>query len=126
MASIRPSQNTPVFPNMRRMVTWPSGASCSRRNSAKLSLATIFTPGLAAWRPRPVLFRGHLLRAAEQFHIESPAGKQHVVQRFVDVTRRHRLAGIARDGALRDPPHQLLDEGGADAFRAAQDRKSVV
>src|SRR5437899_2915165 len=39
--TISPSQNTPVLPNMRRMVTRPSGASCSRRNSAKLSLATI-------------------------------------------------------------------------------------
>jgi hypothetical protein len=29
------------LPNMRRIVTRPSGASCSRRNSAKLSLATI-------------------------------------------------------------------------------------
>src|SRR5437764_14691768 len=29
---------------MRRIVTWPSGASCSRRNSAKLSLATIRQP----------------------------------------------------------------------------------
>ena len=36
-----PSQNTPVVPNMRRIVTRPSAASCSRRNSAKLSLATI-------------------------------------------------------------------------------------
>ena len=40
----RPSQNTPVLPNMRRIVTRPSGASCSRRNSAKLSLATILHP----------------------------------------------------------------------------------
>src|ERR1700752_1167974 len=38
------SQNTPVLPNMRRMVMTPSGASCSRRNSAKLSLATIRNP----------------------------------------------------------------------------------
>src|SRR5207244_2407187 len=29
---------------MRRIVTWPSGASCSRRNSAKVSLATILHP----------------------------------------------------------------------------------
>src|SRR5216683_8317898 len=42
--NISPSQNTPVLPNMRRMVTRPSGASCSRRNSAKLSLATILRP----------------------------------------------------------------------------------
>src|SRR5260221_10241832 len=42
--NITPSQNTPVLPNMRRMVTRPSGASCSRRNSAKLSLATILRP----------------------------------------------------------------------------------
>ena len=42
--NITPSQNTPVLPNMRRRVTRPSGASCSRRNSAKLSLATIVVP----------------------------------------------------------------------------------
>src|SRR5713226_3412090 len=39
--NISPSQNTPVLPNIRRVVRRPSGASCSRRNSAKLSLATI-------------------------------------------------------------------------------------
>jgi hypothetical protein len=45
---ITPSQNTPVLPNMRRIVTAPSGPSCSRRNSAKLSLATILMfPGVA-------------------------------------------------------------------------------
>src|SRR5713101_1668074 len=38
------SQNTPVLPNIRRIATRPSGASCSRRNSAKLSLATILRP----------------------------------------------------------------------------------
>src|SRR5258708_10416517 len=42
--NITPPQNTPVLPNIRRMVTRPSGASCSRRNSAKLSLATIPRP----------------------------------------------------------------------------------
>src|SRR4029077_21196203 len=42
--NITPSQNTPVLPNMRRIVTRPSGASCSRRNSAKPSLATILRP----------------------------------------------------------------------------------
>src|SRR5271167_4273452 len=42
--NISPSQNTPVLPNIRRIVTRPSGASCSRRNSAKLSLATIRYP----------------------------------------------------------------------------------
>src|SRR5437763_8657230 len=42
--NINPSQNTPVLPNIRRIVTRPSGASCSRRNSAKLSLATIRQP----------------------------------------------------------------------------------
>src|SRR3982074_1966592 len=42
--NISPSQNTPVLPNMRRIVTRPSGASCSRRNSAKLWLATILRP----------------------------------------------------------------------------------
>src|SRR5260370_31070576 len=42
--NISPSQNTPVLPNMRRIVTRPSGASCSRRNSEKLSLATILRP----------------------------------------------------------------------------------
>src|SRR6266478_4310682 len=42
--NITPSQNTPVLPNIRRIVTGPSGASCSRRNSAKLSLATILRP----------------------------------------------------------------------------------
>src|SRR5262249_11559182 len=31
----------PVLPSMRRIVTRPSWASCSRRTSAKLSLATI-------------------------------------------------------------------------------------
>ena len=44
--NITPSQNTPVLPNMRRIVTRPSGASCSRRNSAKAALATILNP----WR----------------------------------------------------------------------------
>src|SRR5271163_1434235 len=44
MPNISPLQNTPVLPNIRRIVTRPSGASCSRRNSAKLSLATIFRP----------------------------------------------------------------------------------
>src|SRR5471032_3285070 len=44
MPSIAPPQNTPVLPNIRRRLIWPSGASCSRRNSAKLSLATIPPP----------------------------------------------------------------------------------
>src|ERR1700688_3863076 len=44
MPSITSSQNTPVLPNMRRIVTRPRGANCSRRNSAKLSLATIAYP----------------------------------------------------------------------------------
>ena len=44
MPNITPSQNTPVLPNIRRMVMPPSGASCSRRNSAKDSLATILDP----------------------------------------------------------------------------------
>src|SRR6516162_3554169 len=45
---MNPSQNTPVLPNMRRIVMRPSGASCSLRNAAKLSLATILYPfGLA-------------------------------------------------------------------------------
>src|SRR6202161_2653339 len=44
MANMNPSQNTPLLPNMRRIAMWPSGASCSRRNSAKLSLATISNP----------------------------------------------------------------------------------
>jgi hypothetical protein len=39
IASINSSQNTPVLPNMRRSVMGPSGASCSRRNSAKPVLA---------------------------------------------------------------------------------------
>jgi hypothetical protein len=43
--NISPSQKTPVLPNIRRIVTRPTGASCSRRNSAKLSLATILRPG---------------------------------------------------------------------------------
>jgi hypothetical protein len=42
--NITPSQNTPVLPNMRRIATRPSGASCSRRNSAKVLLATIVDP----------------------------------------------------------------------------------
>src|SRR6267142_3311088 len=42
--SISPSQNTPVLPNIRRIVTRPSRASCSRRNSAKSSLATMLDP----------------------------------------------------------------------------------
>src|SRR6266567_1021999 len=42
--NITPSQNTPVLPNMRRIVTRPRGASSSRRNSAKPSLATILRP----------------------------------------------------------------------------------
>src|SRR5207248_7217081 len=44
IANIKPTQNTPVLPNIRRIVTRPSGASCSRKNSAKLSLATIRQP----------------------------------------------------------------------------------
>src|SRR6058998_303506 len=44
IANISPSQNTPVLPNIRRIVMRPSGASCSRRNSAKLSLTTILDP----------------------------------------------------------------------------------
>ncbi len=39
--NISPSQNTPVLPNICRIVTRPSGVSCSRRNWAKLSLVTI-------------------------------------------------------------------------------------
>jgi hypothetical protein len=36
---------------MRRIVTRPSGANCSRRNSAKLSLAAIVGPsGDTGWR----------------------------------------------------------------------------
>src|SRR5258708_33541407 len=42
--NISPLQKTPVLPNIRRIVTRPSGASCSRRNSAKLSLATLLRP----------------------------------------------------------------------------------
>src|SRR6202035_5057481 len=42
--NITPSQNTPVLPNIRRIVRRPTGASCSRRNSAKSSLATILRP----------------------------------------------------------------------------------
>src|SRR5262245_57374385 len=41
MPIITPPQNTPVLPNMRRTETGPSGASISRRNSTKLSLATM-------------------------------------------------------------------------------------
>jgi hypothetical protein len=44
IANITTSQNTPLLPNRRRSVTRPSGASCSRRNSAKASLATIRDP----------------------------------------------------------------------------------
>ena len=51
--NISPSQNTPVLPNIRRIVTRPRGANCSRRNSAKLSLATIFYPVLARQSQRP-------------------------------------------------------------------------
>src|SRR6267154_6294132 len=53
--NISPSQNTPVLPNMRRIVTRPSGASCSRRNSAKLSLATILRPPSGS---KPAIERG--------------------------------------------------------------------
>ena len=46
--NINPSQNTPVLPNIRRIVMRPSGESCSLKNSAKPSLATILYPfGLA-------------------------------------------------------------------------------
>src|SRR5712691_3106646 len=51
--NITPSQNTPVLPNIRRIVTWPSGASSSRRNSAKLSLATILPSSVLAHRSWP-------------------------------------------------------------------------
>ena len=61
--SINPSQNTPVLPNIRRIVMRPSGASCSRRNSAKLSLATIHNPQRPAARTRS-LSRRH--RAAHR------------------------------------------------------------
>src|ERR1700733_3405315 len=50
--NISPSQNTPVLPNIRRVVTRPSGASCSRKNSAKLSLATILHS--PSWRFRRI------------------------------------------------------------------------
>src|SRR5262245_17447521 len=46
MPNITPSQNRPILPNMRRIETRPSGPSCSRRNSAKSSLATIDPPVL--------------------------------------------------------------------------------
>jgi len=38
--NISPRQNTPDFPNIRRVETLPSGANCSRKNSVKPSLAT--------------------------------------------------------------------------------------
>jgi hypothetical protein len=37
-----------VADDIRRMVIWPSGASCSRRNSAKLSLADHAPPLVVA------------------------------------------------------------------------------
>src|ERR1700739_3363029 len=46
MPNIRPLQNTPVLPNIRRIVRRPNGASCSRRNSAKPSRATMRFPPL--------------------------------------------------------------------------------
>src|ERR1700751_1612526 len=53
MPSITPSQNTPVLPNMRRKLMRPRGVNCSRRNSEKLSLATMINSRLDA-DPTPI------------------------------------------------------------------------
>ena len=42
--NITPSQNTPDLPNMRRGVTTPSGANCSRSNSENSVLASVVNP----------------------------------------------------------------------------------
>jgi hypothetical protein len=70
-------------------------------------------------RGLPRELRHYLLRSAQQFHIKPAAGKQHVIEGFVEVGDDDRLAAVARDRALRDPPHQLLDEGAAYALRPA-------
>src|SRR5215813_5181951 len=72
MPSMTPSQNTPVLPNMRRMVMRPSGASCSRRNSAKSSLATILL-GLVEREAEP-----------EQRHVQDDGALGGVLQRDLD------------------------------------------
>src|SRR5262245_42920615 len=74
MPSITPSQNTPVLPNMRRMVMRPSGASWSRRNSAKSSLATILL-GLVERQAEP-----------EQRHVQDNGALAGVLHR--DLERR--------------------------------------
>src|SRR5262249_6802077 len=79
MPNISPSQNTPVLPNMRRMVTRPSGASCSRRNSAKLSLATI--PDL---RPGPAV----RARAAATGRSALPEPLRWDAERAIEARRR--------------------------------------
>lgn len=55
--NIASSQNTPIFQNIRRIVTRPSGASCSSRNSAEASLATILNPQRVWPKSVIVIFR---------------------------------------------------------------------
>jgi len=64
MANITPSQNTPDLPNIRRSVTRPSGASCSPRNSAKVSLATMINLG---WVSLKLASRVALVQACWHF-----------------------------------------------------------
>src|SRR3954465_4108751 len=75
--NITPSQNTPVLPNIRRMVTRPSGASCSRRNSAKLSLATILRSREASRR-----FLETLVQESQQFRCQKARIAVRLVQRL--------------------------------------------
>jgi hypothetical protein len=52
----------------------------------------------------PFSFRRHLPCPAEQFHVLPFAGKQHVVNRLVDIGGGDRLAAVARDVGLRKAP----------------------
>src|ERR1700730_6645185 len=105
--NITPPQNTPVLPNMRRMVTRPSGASCSRRNSAKLSLATILRPPSGKVRHD---IRGEKLTALDVVprHLLAGAGDHHRRTRLLHRLRLEDRVLHIEKPALEGPPRVAL------------------
>src|SRR5882762_5690252 len=106
--NISPSQNTPVLPNMRRIVTRPSGASCSFRNSAKLSLATMPPPSfllaeIAAWDD-------DLARVVAGDSLGQGEG------RFAGIRRRLVAGAVAQRVEAPGPVFEILGDDVDDAF----------
>src|SRR5438132_7874823 len=94
IANISPSQNTPVLPNMRRIVTRPSGASCSRRNSAKPSLATILNlSAFGSGEPFSLTPSSADRKRASAQRVDLSEGETAGDDRDRDAQPCHRLAG---------------------------------